>query len=108
MIRSFPENLRSNFLTVPFPFFAYFYPQRVYVILRNDDIRLPIAMKGTLFLFSAIILVLVSSCSHKITADKPVLAPTNFNLDSVPVSEINIPIQISMKPVYALAEKNVD
>ncbi|MEI9807688.1 MAG: DUF4403 family protein [Bacteroidota bacterium] len=32
----------------------------------------------------------------------------NFNLDSLPVSEINIPIQISLKPVYAMAEKNVD
>ena len=67
-----------------------------------------ILMKGKLVLFSAIIVLLASSCSHKITAEKPTLAPTNFNLDSVPVSEINIPVQISMKPVYALAEKNVD
>src|SRR5258705_728943 len=62
--------------------------------------------KGISFL--AILVVILCSCSHKITAEKPVLAPTNFNLDSVPVSEINIPVQINLKPVYAMAEKNVD
>jgi hypothetical protein len=65
-------------------------------------------MRGTLFLFAAIIFALLSSCSHKITAEKPNLSRADFNLDSVPISEINIPIQISLKPVYAMAEKNVD
>jgi hypothetical protein len=35
-------------------------------------------------------------------------AQTNIRLDSLPESEINIPIQIALKPFYALAEKNVD
>lgn len=48
------------------------------------------------------------SCSHKILPEKPNLGQTDFNLDSLPVSEINIPIQISLKPVYNMAEKNVD
>ena len=65
-------------------------------------------MKDKVILFSIIISALVSSCSHKIAPDKPTLAPTDFNLDSVPLSEINIPIQINLKPVYAMAEKNVD
>ena len=65
-------------------------------------------MKDKVILFSIIISALVSSCSHKIAPEKPSLAPTDFNLDSVPLSEINIPIQINLKPVYAMAEKNVD
>lgn len=65
-------------------------------------------MKVKEILFFAALIALISSCSHKIMAEKPSLAPTNFNLDSVPVSEINIPVQISLKPVYAIAEKNVD
>lgn len=68
----------------------------------------PAIMKRKGIIFFAIIIIFFSSCSHKITAERPMLAPTNFNLDSVPVSEINIPIQISLKPVYAMAEKNVD
>jgi hypothetical protein len=65
-------------------------------------------MKGKGILFVAALSVFICSCSHKITAERPTLAPANFNLDSVPVSEINIPIQISLQPVYEMAEKNVD
>lgn len=54
------------------------------------------------------VVVILASCSHKIKPEKPSLVQTDFNLDSVPVSEINIPVQISLKPVYAMAEKNVD
>ncbi len=63
-------------------------------------------MKG--ILFTVIIAIFFASCSHKISPEKPSLGQTNFNLDSVPVSEINIPIQVSLKPVYAMAERNVD
>lgn len=35
-------------------------------------------------------------------------AYNKFSMDSLPDSEINIPIYISLKPVYALAERNVD
>jgi hypothetical protein len=52
--------------------------------------------------------VFIVSCSHKISPEKPNLAQTNFKLDSLPVSEINIPIQVNLKPVYAMAEKSVD
>src|SRR6185436_2023698 len=65
-------------------------------------------MKRKGFILLAVLIAFLTSCSHKITAERPTLAPTNFNLDSVPVSEINIPIQINLKPVYAMAEKNVD
>lgn len=48
------------------------------------------------------------SCSKKIVAEKPVLAASRFNLDSLPTSEINIPVRINLRPVYALADKQVD
>src|SRR5688572_7811452 len=31
-----------------------------------------------------------------------------IKLDSLPESQIDIPIQVNLKPIYALAEKNVD
>lgn len=70
-------------------------------------------MNGKTLLFSAAITAIVTgmllaSCSHKISPEKPSLAATDFKLDSLPDSEINIPIQINLKPVYALAEKQVD
>lgn len=49
-----------------------------------------------------------TSCSHKINPDKPSLALSDFKLDSLPDSEINIPIQINLRPVYAMAEGKVD
>jgi hypothetical protein len=64
------------------------------------------AMKGIALLI--IIAAVFTSCSQKINPEKPVLAPTNFKLDSLPISEINIPIQVNLKPVYAMAEKSVD
>lgn len=53
-------------------------------------------------------LCLLASCSPRIQPDKPILAQTDFNLDSVPVSELNIPIQINLKPFFAMAERKVD
>lgn len=46
--------------------------------------------------------------SQRIDPDKPSLAVTDFKLDSLPDSEIDLPIQINLKPVYALAETKVD
>ncbi|MBI1342765.1 MAG: DUF4403 family protein [Terrimonas sp.] len=60
------------------------------------------------FIFVPVIALVISSCSKKIIPDKPLLSQTNFKLDSLPYSEINIPIQIDLKPIYALAENNVD
>jgi hypothetical protein len=53
-------------------------------------------------------LLFLLSCSHKINPEKPMLADTNFKLDSLPDSEINIPVQINLRPVYAMAESHVD
>jgi Domain of unknown function (DUF4403) len=50
----------------------------------------------------------MNSCSHRIKPEKPNFLQTDFKLDSLPNSEINIPIQISLQPVYAMAEKSVD
>ncbi len=47
-------------------------------------------------------------CGKKLIPEKPVLQATSFRLDSLPVSEINIPIVVSLKPLYQEAEKNVD
>ena len=50
-----------------------------------------------------IFLPLVLFFSYASAAQKPVI-----NVDSLPLSQIIIPIQINLKPIYALAEKNVD
>ena len=63
-------------------------------------------MKPT-FIFVFFLLLLASSCSKRIIPDKPFLSKTNFKMDSLPESELNIPIQVNMKPLYQLAEKNV-
>ena len=65
-------------------------------------------MKGKGIFFLAAIIFFLASCSHKINPEKPILSQTNFKLDSLPTSEINIPIQVSLQPMYVLAEKNVD
>ena len=49
-----------------------------------------------------------NSCSSKINPGKPNLKNTNFKLDSLPESQINIPVTINLKPLYSFAEKNVD
>src|SRR5436190_6489181 len=54
------------------------------------------------------LLAILTSCSKGIIPDKPSLARTEFRMDSLPESEINIPIQVNMKPIYTLAEKTVD
>ena len=48
------------------------------------------------------------SCSPKINPDKPNLSRTNFKFDSLPESQINIPVQVNLNPLFAYAEKNVD
>lgn len=65
-------------------------------------------MKGKGYLLLAVISLLIFSCSHKINPERPSLSVTHFKLDSLPNSEINIPIQINLKPLYAMAEKQVD
>jgi len=64
-------------------------------------------MKGKFLTAVVLITAFFVSCSRKINPEKPVLAETNFKLDSLPDSEINIPIQINLRPIYTLAEKQV-
>ncbi len=60
------------------------------------------------YIFNLILIsLLFVACSEKIIPDKPFLSKTNFKMDSLPESEVNIPIQVNMKPLYQLAEKNV-
>lgn len=46
--------------------------------------------------------------AQRIDPANPDLSPGNFRLDSLPDSELNIPIQIDLKPIYTMAEKSVD
>jgi hypothetical protein len=62
--------------------------------------------KGILFLFG--LFIAITSYSQKINPANPDLSPGNFKMDSLPSSEINIPIQINLKPMYAMADKSVD
>jgi hypothetical protein len=62
--------------------------------------------KGYFFLLTAALFFV--SCSKKLVPETPLLAHTDFKLDSLPNSEFNIPIQVNLKPVYAVAEKNID
>jgi Domain of unknown function (DUF4403) len=59
-------------------------------------------------LLCLIILLPVFSCSKKIIPEKPTLFSTDYKLDSLPLSEIDIPIKISLKPFYDLAERKVE
>jgi hypothetical protein len=62
--------------------------------------------KGILFFIGS--LISICTYSQKINPANPDLSPGNFRLDSLPDSEINIPIQVNLKPVYTMAEKSVD
>ena len=54
-----------------------------------------------------LVLSILSSCSKKIIPEKPELTKTYFALDSLPLSEIDIPLRVNLKPLYDIAEKNV-
>ncbi len=65
-------------------------------------------MKGKGIVFIIGLLIEFNSYSQKINPAHPDLSPSNFKMDSLPSSEINIPIKINLKPVYVMAEKSVD
>ncbi len=46
--------------------------------------------------------------TQKLDPGNPDLSPENFHLDSLPVSEINIPIRVNLRPLFTMAEKSVD
>ncbi|MFN7686574.1 MAG: DUF4403 family protein [Sphingobacteriales bacterium] len=59
-------------------------------------------------LFPIILLILVAACSKKPIAEKPVIVNSSIALDTLPLSDIDIPIKINLKPFYAIAEKQVE
>ncbi len=61
-----------------------------------------------IFLILIFITLSTSLHSQKINPANPDLSPQNFRLDSLPESEINIPIQIYLRPLFQMAEKYVD
>ena len=65
-------------------------------------------MKGKGIIVLICLLSVITSSAQKINPENPDLSPGNFKLDSLPDSEINIPIQINLRPLYAMAEKSVD
>jgi len=46
--------------------------------------------------------------AQRINPANPDLSPGNFRLDSLPDSELNIPIKIDLKPLYTIDEKSVE
>ncbi len=65
-------------------------------------------MTGKRFLLLATLFISLLTSAQKINPEKPDLSPENFKLDSLPASDLNIPIQVNLKPFYAMAEKSVD
>ena len=65
-------------------------------------------MKGKGIFALALLVIFLTCCSKKIIPDKPFLSQTNFRLDSLPESELSVPVQINLKPFYKLAEESVD
>ncbi len=65
-------------------------------------------MPSVKFTLLIILTVLFSACSKKIIPEKPQLNNTIRQLDTLPLSEIDIPVKINLGPIYAIAEKEVD
>ncbi len=65
-------------------------------------------MKGKEIFVLAGLFAFSCSYSQKINPARPDQSPENFRLDSLPDSEINIPIQVNLKPLFTMAEKSVD
>src|SRR5215210_5773870 len=65
-------------------------------------------MKGRRFLISGCLICSLGSSAQKINPANPDLSPGNFRLDSLPNSEINIPIQVNLRSMFQMAEKSVD
>lgn len=63
-------------------------------------------MKTIQFLFLS--LPFLVSCGSDVLYDKSLATLPHSVVDSMPESEINIPIQINLKPFFALAEKEID
>ncbi|HSF46141.1 MAG TPA: DUF4403 family protein [Chitinophagaceae bacterium] len=64
-------------------------------------------MSAIKYLFSLLVLVNLVSCSKKMIPEKPVLSQSITAMDTLPLSEIDVPVKVNLKPFYALAEKEV-
>ena len=60
---------------------------------------------GTLLFF---IFLCIVRTAQKINPAKPDMSEENFRLDSLPSSEINIPIRVALRPFFEMAEGSVD
>jgi hypothetical protein len=85
---------------------AHFSPDRV-------TLQKPFTIHNSLFTISlsGFLIVSLISCSPKLSPSnpaRPTLEKTDFKLDSLPDSEIDVPIRISLRPFYNMAEKNID
>ncbi len=65
-------------------------------------------MKEKGIFFMVFLFFFVIAHPQRIDPEHPDPSPANFKMDSLPSSEINIPIQINLKPLYIMAEKTVD
>ena len=65
-------------------------------------------MKGKLILLFSCLLLTGAVLAQKIDPSNPDLSTGKFKLDSLPDLELNIPIQVDLRPVYTMAEKSVD
>lgn len=63
-----------------------------------------------IFVPALLVLTLCSMTAggQRIDPGRPDQGPDPFFLDSLPVSEINIPIRVNLRPLFAMAEKSVD
>jgi hypothetical protein len=54
------------------------------------------------------VVIALSSCSSTIMPAKPELSSFRYQADTLPLSEIDIPLHISLKSIYEIAEAQVD
>ncbi len=65
-------------------------------------------MRSVKFIYTITVLMFFTACSKKIIPEKPTLNNTIYTLDSLPMSEIDIPLRINLAAVYAIAESQVE
>lgn len=46
--------------------------------------------------------------AQQVAPEKPAFSTVDFAIDNIPESELNVPIQVDLRPFYAMADKQVD
>jgi hypothetical protein len=64
-------------------------------------------MPGLKQLCYLLLFLTILSCSKKMIPERPALTQSIRLLDSLPLSDIDVPVKINLKPFYAMAEKEV-